>query len=793
MKKQIFALGLLSISTFALAQGSYGKADLDTIRVQQIEDVQLHKTGNPNKAKVQALKSNLTVMETPQPIAIVTHEIIEQQQAKQLSDVLQNVNGVYITSSRGNSQDSFGGRGFSLGNDNIFKNGARVNSGVFPEVSGLERVEVLKGANAMMYGNTAAGGVINMVTKKPRFNFGGSGSLSVGSWNTYKPTVDVYGPLSKNVAARVNMAYENAESFRDVVKSEKYYINPSFLFNLGSKSQLIVEADYFKNNSTPDFGIGAITEKDSSYKLIDFLPRNTFFGTDWQYQNVQQASTNVTFNHQINDKWIVNASASYQNYTKDYFSTERIQWSYNSSNRLQWNRPLNKAYNEQNYGSVQVNLTGEFNTGKITHKILVGGDADYNSTDSYTYYDPTKPGTPKNNQYGTGYIWGTNGLATGGTIFLDNPSTWAGGEIPSAERIANFEKNRVNSRRIGFYAQDFIGLTNQFKLIAGLRWSYVESMPTIKTEFTKNTKTFSSSTVSDNAISPKIGFVYMPNDNLSVFATYTNSFSTNTGYTSDDIATIDTGNSSQTANEINNSVAAQISNISKKGIRPTTIDQYEIGAKKNLWNNALSVNLSLYQILYNNYYQSYWFINNGTVNGNQSTSVVTPDSNLKEYAGKMRSRGVELDITGNPTKNLSIIGGFSYNNSVYLDTPEKGYEEKQRLVRTPATTANLSLFYTFTNNLKGLKVGAGAYYIGDRLAGWNDSKSTDISRKGVTRTFELKDYTTVSLSAGYEWKKFMIQAKMNNLFDVVNYNVHENYSVNPIAPRNFYLTLTYKL
>ena len=114
-------------------------------------------------------------MENPQPVAIVTHEIIEQQQSKQLSDVLQNVNGLYITSSRGNSQDSFGGRGFNFGNDNIFKNGARVNSGVFPEVSGLERVEVLKGGNAMLYGNVAAGGVVNLITKKPRFDFGGSG------------------------------------------------------------------------------------------------------------------------------------------------------------------------------------------------------------------------------------------------------------------------------------------------------------------------------------------------------------------------------------------------------------------------------------------------------------------------------------------------------------------------------------------------------------------------------------------------------------------------------------------
>ena len=208
MKKQIISLGFLVMTITVSAQ--LKNTEADTIRIGTIEDVNIRKTGNPNKATPMSTKSNLTVMETPQPIAIVTHDIIEQQQAKQLSDVLQNVNGMYITSSRGNSQDSFGGRGFALGNDNIFKNGSRVNSGVFPEVSGLERVEVLKGANAMLYGNTAAGGVINMITKKPRFDFGGSVGLNAGSWNSYKPTVDIYGPLTKNIAFRVNGAYEYA-------------------------------------------------------------------------------------------------------------------------------------------------------------------------------------------------------------------------------------------------------------------------------------------------------------------------------------------------------------------------------------------------------------------------------------------------------------------------------------------------------------------------------------------------------------------------------------------------------
>ena len=753
MKKTITLISALSISTLGYAQNT---KKIDTLNIQQIEDVNLHKAGNPNKAKTLTTKSLLTVMENPQPIAIVTHEIIEQQQAKQLSDVLQNVNGMYITSSRGNSQDSFGGRGFSLGNDNIFKNGGRINSGIFPEVSGLERVEVLKGSNAMLYGNTAAGGIINMITKKPKFDFGGSLGLNVGSWNTYKPTIDIYGPLSQNIAFRVNGTYENAESYRDVVKSEKYYFNPSFLFNLGEKSQLIIEADYLKNDFTPDFGTGSITTKDGSYSLETGLGRNTFFGTDWQYQNVQQASSTITFNHQFNKNWMLNTILTYQNYTKDYFSSERVQWAYDKNNRLFWNRPFGKSYNEQNYGSAQINLNGEFNTGNVNHKILVGTDADYNQADAYSYNLKTL----------------TN------TLYLDDPTTWS--SINQPETSLNI-KNRINTRRVGAYAQDYIGLSDQFKVLAGLRWTYLENMPTISTDFKNGTKKINETTAtSDQALSPKIGLVYLPNENLSIFATYTNSFVTNTGYTSNDLSKV---NLNTTDAEIQN----QLRNLSVQSLKPTTVDQYEIGIKKNFFNNGLSVNLTAYQITHNKYYQTYWFINQ---NGQPITSQ---DANLKEYAGKMRSRGFELDITGKPLNNLSIIGGFSYNNAVYINTPENGFIEKQRLVRTPATTANLSVQYSFLNQLKRLKVGTTVYFIGDRIAGWNDTKSTTISRNDVSRMLPLNDYATLALSLGYDWNKFSIQGRLNNVFNSLNYNVHENYSVNPIAPRNFYFTFTYKL
>ncbi len=751
MKKQVITLGLLVFAVSANAQMMY-KQESDTLKIQEIEDINLHKTGNPNKARVSTNKANLTVMENPQPISIVTHEIIEQQQIRQLSEIIQNVNGIYVTSARGNSQSSFGGRGFTFGSENIYKNGARINSGVNPETSGLERVEVAKGANALLYGNVAPGGIINMITKKPRFNFGGSVGFSAGSWDAYKPTVDVYGPLSKNIAFRVNGAYEKANSFRDVVSSEKYYFNPSFAFNIGKNTQIIVEGDYLKNDFTPDFGLGTFEATDKSYSLNTVSPINTFFGADWQFQNVQQASTDIILNHKLNEKWLLNAVVTYQNYTRDYFSTERTYWSENALG-YRWRRNLNRSYNEQNYTSAQVNLNGEFNTGKINHKILVGADADYLQSDTYTYYDPNR----NNAVYGTSYYFGTNGNSNG-YVYLDDEASWEAGEMPTA--LKN-DKTRIPTRRIGFYAQDFISLTKQFKVIAGLRYSYLENMNTLVTNFKNNTKIEKENSATyDRAFSPKAGLVYMPNENFSAFATYTNSFSPNTGQD------INTGD----------------------GLEPSIIDQFEVGIKKNIWNNTVAFNVTAYQILNKNFYQTAQFDANGNANS---------DSNKKEFAGKLLSRGFEADITGNPTKNISIIAGFAYNHAVYQDTPaDFGYVEDQRVVRTPSTTANASIFYTFDQYVKGLKLGATYYFIGGRLAGWNDTKTGNNSleaRNGVSRVYELSNYNLFDFSIGYEFKKFMIQGKVGNLFDAKNYVVHENYSVNPIAPRNYYFTLTYNL
>ncbi|WP_304344484.1 TonB-dependent siderophore receptor [Chryseobacterium koreense] len=746
MTKKVLSVGLVACAICGQAQLMY-KAENDTLRIQEIEDIYMHRTGNPNQARISSAKSNIPSIENPQPIAVVAHEIIEQQQSKQLSDVIKNVNGIYLTSSRGGSQDSFGGRGFTFGNENMFKNGAKVNSGIFPEVSSLERVEVLKGANAMLYGNVGPGGIINLITKKPRFNFGGSVALNAGSWNTYKPTVDIFGPLSKKVAFRINGTYEYADSFRDVVNSQKQYFNPSFAFNIGENTQIIVEGDYLKHHFTPDFGVGSLSDFQTGISTLETgLSRNQFLGADWQYQTNQMATTDLIINHQFNDNWTLNSVIAYQNYTKDYFSTERVQWYYNSTKQpdRSWLRPLNRTYNEQNYASAQINLNGEFKTGKLTHKVLFGTDGDFGNTDAYTYFNPANGKT-----YGTSYLYGTLGNSNG-ILLLDDPSTWVSGAMPDSERK---NRSRIITQRFGVYAQDFVEITRQFKILAGIRYSNLENKDTEVKDFATGTETTNLKTgTRDFAFSPKAGLVFTPTENMTVYGTYTNSFVPNSGFSIDDQA-----------------------------LKPTVVDQYEIGLKKNMWNNTIAVNFSAYQIDSRNNYATARFKADGTPNS---------DSTIKEFAGKVRSRGLELDITGNPTPQLSLIGGISYNHAVYLETPaDYGFVENQRIARTPAVTANASVFYKFRKQLDGLILGATAFYTGDRKAGWNDTKD----QSQVTRMIDVKGFATVDFSVGYEFQKFLIQGKIGNAFDAESFNVHENYSVNPITPRNFYVTLTYKL
>lgn len=126
-----------------------------------------------NNRPVSIGKIEINPMELPQSFTVIGQGLIRDQQALRLSDVIRNVNGVYLATTRASTQENFSARGYSLSSGNLFKNGSRINSGAMPEMSSLEKVEVLKGSAAILFGNVAPGGIINMVTKQPRFDLGG--------------------------------------------------------------------------------------------------------------------------------------------------------------------------------------------------------------------------------------------------------------------------------------------------------------------------------------------------------------------------------------------------------------------------------------------------------------------------------------------------------------------------------------------------------------------------------------------------------------------------------------------
>lgn len=738
-------------------------SDSDTIKSKKrvvLKEVVV--TANKQPKSVTALRSGLKPMDIPQSVQVIDAEIIEQQQAIRMSDVIKNTNGVYVGSARGGAQESLWSRGYDMSANNMFKNGFRYNAGSIPDVASLEKVEFLKGGSALLFGNVTPGGILNLVTKTPKFTEGGQLSMQIGSYSFYKPAIDFYGPINNSIAYRFNASYEKSESFRDFVNNDRIYINPSVLFKISEKTQITAQADYLSADWIPDFGTGIV----NGTKTILDIPRNVYFGALWSKGNTKSASASALFNHDFNKNWKLSFNTSYQTYHRTQKSTAQLSTVEANGN---WKRGLTQSDAAEKILGDQLSLQGTFNTGSIKHQIFTGVDYENSSAPSYTYGFYATPTS-------------TTPITTESTVInLFNYDYGSQSrDVPYPTRATQLAT--TNTQRFGVYAQDLISITNHVKVLAGLRWSWQESDVTttkevigkvngvdaITTTLENATPTTGSKTI-NSAYSPKIGLVFQPNKDLSLFASYSNSFTPNTGTT-----------------------------VDLKVLDPSIIDQYEAGIKKDFWNGFLSTNVTVYQISNNNLAQTAQFLADG-VTENVNTS-------LKELVGATKGKGIEIDITARPITGLNINAGYSFNETkVSKSSGTNGsLVVGDVLARTPKHTANLSFFYKLPNGaLKGLTFGAIGNYIGDRTGGWNDDYLWTENKPATTpktytvtirdRDIPLEGYATVDASVGYDWKKISILCKLSNITNELNYTVHENYSVNPIAPRQVMVSLKYKL
>jgi len=742
MKKYILLLAVLTHTTFSFAQNQNDtnndvsfEIENDTVKkkAKTIEEVLIVK--KIQKGSVNAGKSPIKALDLPQSTVIIDRTTIDQQQILRISDALRNTNGVYVSgasNASGNNQEEYGSRGFSFSGSNTFKNGIRFNGSLIPETSSLESIEILKGSSALLYGNVAPGGILNLETKKPKFQQGGEISFRASEYDFYKPTIDIYGSLDKSQTAayRVVTSYETGNSFRDVVGSERFYINPSFLFNLSKKTTLLVEADYLKDSRTPDFGLTTI-----DYNVVD-LPRSTFLNFDWAKFDSKQESVTTTLLHQLNNTWQLKGILSYQGYSTDLLSSLRpnsgnTNPSDVNNNLVQvngdWVRGVQKAETKQDYAFAEFDLTGNFNTGNIKHTVLLGADADRSNTGTLNYANINN--FDRINIFNPSVVGFKYPNYTNTTIPTLNKNTFADAEI----------------QRVGIYAQDFIELTQKLKVLAGLRYSYLES--------TTNTLTYSNgknveSKTNDNIISSKLGIVFQPTKTNSIFASYSDSFVLNTG-----------------------------TDINLKALPSSTIDQYEVGVKNEFLKGHLIANVTGYVIDFGNLAQTDF--SNGNVN-----------TNIKELAGSYTSKGVEIDIIGN-FKNFRAMAGYSFNETKY--TKSNIYNPGTKLRFAPQNTANASLFYTFENaKLKGLEIGLMSSYIGKILGGRlrpnNASTPAELARKPIP----VDGFLQFDASVGYTINSFSIRAKLANLGNVTSYYVYDDNTVTPIAPRMISTSISYK-
>ncbi|RYD73260.1 MAG: TonB-dependent receptor, partial [Sphingobacteriales bacterium] len=514
----------------------------------------------------------------------------------------------------------------------------------------------------------------------------------------------------------INTTYETAKSYRDEVSSERFYINPSFLFKLSNKTEILLEGDFLKDNRTNDYGTGAV-----NYELAN-VPRNRFLGAKWSNVNTVQKGATATISHRFNERWEIKSTSAVQDYSNDLFSTTRP----NASNNFvkadgKWIRGVQRTQINENYYISQLDLTGKFSTGSVKHAVLFGADADKYNTATTAYTNIAK--------YDSINIYDLN-------------------MYKQRNDIPNLDTNTLTKApisRTGIYIQDLISITEKLKVLAGARFTYIETSSnvyTAKTKATTEAKNF------DGAVTPRFGLVYQPKKYISIFASYANSFTLNTGV-----------------------------DINGKPLAPSFIDQYEAGIKNDLFKGLLSANLTVYQIK-----------NSGLAQ--QSLENGNTNANIKELAGEVTSKGLEVDIMSKPIHGFSFLAGYSYNETRY--TKSNIYIIGSLLRYNPNHTANASAYYTFPKNtfMKGFNVGLNATYIGERQAG----RSTRLTiNNDAYKLISLRDYTLLDFSAGYAKGQYSIRAKVSNLSNELNYNAHDDNSINPIAPRMFFATLAYKL
>jgi len=706
----------------------------NTNALQEVEVLGRKETSYKSDYSFIGTKTASRVIDVPQTISTVTKELIEDQQAFTLNEVVKNVAGVNQYS----SYDDITVRGFRNGYESGFRlvNGLRsgysYGNGFFrvPLTVNLERVEVLKGPGAALFGDINPGGTINMVTKKPLAENRKAMSFSVGSFQTMRSTLDFTGPLNADTTFlyRLNIGYENTKTFRDVNDRQSFIIAPTVTFRPTDKTTVNAELVFSNFNGYLDRGL-PIAGGD-----LFALPFSFSLSQPNDYFRVNDLSLNASLNHKINNQLSFNVAYMKFAYAEDIKEHRTL----NTFADAPLNTIMNMRYFERLAKEYTDNVSAYFSlngqTGSLNHKIVAGLD--------YVKFD-----TDKNSTMFEARQQMVNGEAIPLTFGLQNPVY----EIKNTSNYIRrptpaFFTDYINAvyHSSGLYVQDQVDVTARLGLLLGLRY-----------ELFRDERDYGDGEekIQQNVLLPRLGFTYSLREDLNFFASYSQGF-----------------------RPIKPEYIKYPERYGRtEPFRNEESYQVEGGLKGEFLQNALFATLSVYQIEKLN----------TLVNTGQITEEGSP---VYRQNGQVRSRGAELELTGNILPHFSLNANYAFNHSEVLDA-DVAAENNMMAANAPKHLAGFWAKYTFARaGLRGLGLALGGNYVGRRRM--------EIQVNKVNTSELIWDYwpayTVANAAIFYNLNKFKVSLNLNNLFDKKYFvGGYDYFRASPGAPSNFMATVGY--
>lgn len=489
-----------------------------------------------------SVKTPTLLIDVPQSVSVISEEQISEQAMFDMSDVMQYTPGISIGLGE-DHRDQITIRGQNTTAD-FFVNGIRDDVQYFRPLYNLERVEVLRGANALLFGRGGGGGVINRVTKVANTD-GNATQLQAGidTFSASSLSVDSNRVIADDQAVRINAVFDNIDNHRDYKDGERYAINPTYTYEVSSDTVLRASYEYVNDDRLVDRGVPSLDGEP--------LPgnRDTYFGDpDFNNTTLEAHIARVHVEHRLNADWTSNATLQYADYDKLYQNLYPAAFD-GTSNEVTLDGYQDTTQREN--AIAQVNLVGLFETGMFTHTLLMG--AEYGSQDTENARRDTNFAATNDDQQSFAF---TNPLQIPGYTLT----------APSRNRASDVTFTSA-------FVQDEIGIGEHWIVVAGLRYDNFDIDVNDRIEMANGSEDGNDGLLSssDTEISPRVGLIFKPVEAISLYASLSKSFLPRSG---DQFLTLSLSSAALDAEEFENR---------------------ELGVKWNI-HDALSINAAVFEI-----------------------------------------------------------------------------------------------------------------------------------------------------------------------------------------------------